>query len=171
VPQVLMVIAPDMFRDEEYARPKEVLERRGATVMTASTRAGRCEGRFGLEATADIALADAVASDHDAVVFIGGAGSRVFFDDPAAHALARAAYDEGRVVAAVCIAPSVLARAGLLAGRRTTSFSTQESDLLAHGAMWTGEPVVVDAPFVTGNGPEAAEEFGEAVGDLIGLRR
>jgi protease I len=171
MPQVLMVIAPDMFRDEEYAHPKQVLERRGATVVTASTRAGTCTGRFGLRATADIALADAHAADYDAIAFVGGTGARVFFDDETAHALARDAYARGKVVSAICIAPSVLARAGLLEGRRATSFETQESDLLVHGAHWSKGPIVVDPPFVTGNGPEAAYEFGAAVGHLMGLAR
>lgn len=168
---VLMVIAPDMFRDEEYARPKEVFERRGARVVTASIAAGECIGRFGLHATADIALADAHAADYEAIAFVGGAGARIFFDDETAHSLARDAYERGKVVSAICIAPSVLARAGLLAGRRTTSFETQESDLLAHGSLWTGEHVVVDPPFVTGDGPESACEFGNAVADLMGLPR
>lgn len=171
MPQVLMVIAPDMFRDEEYAHPKQIFERRGATVVTASTTAGECTGRFGLHATADIALADAHAADYEAIVFVGGAGARVFFDDVTAHAFARDAYERGKVVSAICVAPSVLARAGLLEGRHTTSFETQESDLLTHGALWTGEHVVVDAPFVTGDGPESAYEFGTAVADLMGLPR
>lgn len=166
---VLMVVAPDMFRDEEYAHPKEVFEARGARVVTASTRPGPVTGRFGLQAEADIALADADPADYRAVVFVGGSGASVFFDDPAAHALAREARDDGAVVAAICIAPSTLARAGLLAGRRATAFPSQQADLEACGAEFTGQSVTVDAPFVTANGPDAAYDFGEAVSDLAGL--
>jgi protease I len=169
MPAVLMVIAPETYRDEEYAHPKEVFERRGARVVTASTRPGVCTGRFGLTAVADIALADAAATDYDAVVFVGGGGAEVFFDDEAAHALAREALDAGRVVAAICIAPTILARAGLLTGRRATSFSSQASELRERGVLWTGDTVTTDPPFVTGNGPEAAYAFGEAVADLAGL--
>lgn len=167
--EVLMVVAPVTFRDEEYAEPKSVFEGRGAHVTTASVAPGPAVGRFGLHATADIALADADPADYDAVVFVGGGGAEVFFDDEAAHRLARGAFDAGRVVAAICIAPSILARAGLLAGRSATAFESQEDDLVDHGAHWTGHTVTVDAPFVTGNGPGAAHEFGEAVADLAGL--
>ena len=164
-----MVVAPVMFRDEEYAHPKEVFESRGATVVTASTRPGGITGRFGLEATADIGLADADARDYEAVVFVGGGGSEVFFDDPEAHALANDAYEAGRIVAAICIAPSILAHAGLLDGRSATAFPDREADLVLHGAAWTGQNVTVDRPFVTANGPGAAYDFGEAVAVLAGL--
>jgi protease I len=169
MPHVLMVIAPEVFRDEEYAHPVEVLGGRGVTVTTASTRPGPCHGKLGMTATADIALADAEAASYDAVVFMGGGGAQVFFDDPVAHALARDAFALGRVVAAICIAPSVLARAGLLDGVPATAFASQRDDLIAHGAQWTGVPVQVHGRIVTANGPEAARDFGTAIADLLGV--
>ncbi len=164
---VLMVIAPEDFRDEEYAHPKEVLESRGAEVVTASTRTGTCTGKLGMTATAGVAIAEADALDYDAVVFVGGPGSKVFFDDPFAHSLARAAREEGRVVAAICIAPSVLAHAGLLKGWPATAFETQQSDLEKHGAIWTGDPVTVEGFIITANGPDSARAFGEAIAEAI----
>lgn len=164
-----MVIAPDKFRDEEYAEPRAVLEERGAEVVTASVAPGPCRGRFGMLARADAALADTRGDDLDAVVFVGGAGASVFFDDADAHRLARAMSDEGKLLAAICIAPSTLARAGLLRGVEATCFPSQEEDLLAHGAVYTGEPVTVSGRIVTANGPEAAREFGGALADALGL--
>lgn len=169
MPKVLMVIAPDIFRDEEFTRPLEVLENRGANVLTASVQVGSCRGKFGLTAIADIALADAKPERFDAVVFVGGAGAQIFFDDEVAHAFARDMAAAGKVVAAICIAPSTLARAGLLAGRRVTAFSSQEQDLVDHGAVFTGEPVEIDGNIITADGPEAAYPFGEAIADALGL--
>jgi protease I len=169
VADILMLIAPEMFRDEEYALPKQVLERRGAHVVTASREAGECRGKLGLVARADITLAEARASDYAAVVFVGGAGATTYFDDPVAHALARSAKDAGAVIGAICIAPTILAHAGLLDGRRATAFPSQEEDLVTHGAIFTGDPVTVDAPFVTANGPESAIGFGEAVAEAVGI--
>ena len=166
---VLMLIAPETFRDEEYAHPKEVLEGRGATVVTASTRAGTCTGKLGMEAEATLAVSEADALDYDAVLFIGGAGAKVFFDDPFAHALARAARESKRVLGAICIAPSILARAGLLNGWPATAFESQKEDLEAHGAIWTGAPVQAEGHVITANGPEAAREFGVAVADALGI--
>ncbi len=169
MPNTLMVIAPSVFRDEEYAEPKAVLEARGAEVTTASVAPGECLGKLGMRATATMSVAEAVGRDWDAVVFIGGAGARVFFDDPAAHELARRQVDAGRLLAAICIAPSTLARAGLLEGVRATAFADREDDLRAHGAIWTGDPVTVDGSIITGNGPEAATLFGESVASALGI--
>lgn len=167
--RVLMVIAPAVFRDEEYAHPKAVLEARGAEVVTASRSAGACQGKLGMAAEATVALADADAVDYDAVIFVGGGGAETYFDDPVAHALARATLDAGRVLGAICIAPSILARAGLLRGVRATAFPSQRDDLIAHGAHWSDGPVEVAGPIVTANGPDAAREFGYQIGDLLGL--
>ncbi|MRR13421.1 hypothetical protein EG835_13430 [bacterium] len=167
--RVLMVIAPETFRDEEYAEPKAVLESLGATVTTASRAAGSSTGKLGMTAVATLGIAEADASDYDAVVFVGGSGASVFFDDPSAHTLARSAFDHGLVVAAICIAPSILARAGLLDGVRATAFPSQLDDLVAHGAVWTGAPVEIDGAILPANGPDAARDFGRAIADALGL--
>ncbi|MRS12465.1 MAG: DJ-1 family protein [Actinobacteria bacterium] len=167
--RVLMVIAPSVFRDEEYAQPKAVLEARGAEVVTASRSTGPAVGKLGLVAEATLALADAHAADYSAVVFVGGAGAETYFDDPVAHALARSALENGKVLAAICIAPSILARTGLLDGVRATAFPSQQTDLILRGAIWTDRTVEVAGPIITANGPEAARDFGYAIGDAIGL--
>lgn len=166
---VLMVIAPETFRDEEYELPKQVLEERGARVVTASTRRGTCHGKLGATAEAELAVAEADALDYDAVIFIGGAGSQVFFDDPYAQSLARAARTHQRVLAAICIAPSILARAGLLNGWPATAFESQRDDLEAHGAIWTGEPVTIQGHVITASGPAAARDFGIAIAEALGI--
>jgi protease I len=167
--EVVMVIAPKVFRDEEYALPKGVLESRGAHVVTASTAPGECIGKLGMHAHAEISVAEAATRDWGAVIFVGGAGASVFFDDASAHGLARRAAAGPGILSAICIAPSTLAHAGLLGGVRATAFPSQEQDLKAHGAIWTGKLVTTDGRIVTANGPEAAAEFGDTIGDLLGL--
>jgi len=169
MPDVVMVIAPEVFRDEEYAEPKRVLEDRGAQVVTASVTPGECIGKLGMKAEATMSVADAAKREWDAAVFVGGAGAQVFFDDEHAHRLATETYGRGNIAAAICIGPSVLARAGLLTGVRATAFESRHDDLIAHGALWTGAPVTVDGRIITANGPEAATEFGEALADALGI--
>jgi protease I len=166
-----MIIAPAIFRDEEYAVPKQILEARGACVFTASTVPGEAMGKLGMKAEATLSVSDAAARAWDAVVFVGGAGGAVFFDDAASHQLASHTLSSGNVLSAICIAPSTLARAGLLEGVRATAFPSQEQDLVDHGALWTGDAVTISGRIITANGPEAAEEFGHAIGDLLGLPR
>jgi protease I len=164
-----MVIAKNVFRDEEYLVPRAILEALGTHVRTASDSVGACRGKLGAVAYADLALRDVSAEAFGAIVFVGGAGAQTFFDDPEAHRISRGMLDSGKVVAAICIAPSVLARAGLLEGVRATAFASQESDLRAHGAIWTDGPVEIDGRIITANGPEAADGFGNAIADALGI--
>lgn len=164
-----MVIAPDQFRDEEYTHPREVLEARGASITVASVAPGPCRGKLGTMVRAHVALSEVDATSYAAVVFVGGAGSRIYFDDVDAHRVARTMHENGKVVAAICVAPSILAHAGLLRDVRATAFSSQEEDLRAHGALWTGAPVEIDGAIITGNGPAAARDFGMAIADVLGL--
>ncbi len=107
--QVLMVIASRDFRDEEYARPREILESAGYTVIVASRSRETARGMLGMRVQPDLLLSEACAADYDAVVFVGGSGAQTYWDDPEAHRLAREAASGGKVVAAICIAPVILA--------------------------------------------------------------
>ncbi len=161
--RVLLVIAPERFRDEEYREPRAVIEEAGGHVTVAAARRGRARGMLGLEVDPDITLDRVRAEDYDAVVFVGGSGASVYWDDPTAHALARRAAELGRVVGAICIAPVTLARAGLLRGRRATCWPAEAKELEAAGARCTGNPVEEDGLLVTGSGPQAARAFGEVL--------
>jgi protease I len=165
--RVALVIAPDQFRDEEYSEPKAVLESRGHETVTVSVAPGPCRGKLGMMAQADVSIRDIEATDFDAVVFVGGSGSSIFFDDTFAHELAREALWSGDVLGAICVAPSTLARAGLLQGVSATCFPSQREDLEAHGATYTGMPVETSGRIVTACGPEAATRFGEAIADVL----
>lgn len=163
----LMVVAPEVFRDEEYLEPKLVLEDGGLLVRTASNRLGPVFSKDGMRVISERTVADAEPAEYETVVFVGGAGAEVFFDDPDAHAFAKGVYDAGKVVGAICIAPSILANAGMLEGKTATAFESQEENLTAHGANYTGAPVEVDDRIVTANGPEASTAFGEAILKLV----
>jgi protease I len=159
--RALFVVAHEVFRDEEYDVPRRKLEENGVQVTVASWELGEATGRFGLKAPVDILLKDAAGSDYDAVVFIGGGGAEAFFQDPEAHRVIREADEAGAVVAAICIAPRALAEAGVLTGKRATSFPSQAGALKSLGVQYTGGATEVDGRYVTADGPESAEEFGE----------
>lgn len=163
--QVLMVIAPQNFRDEEYARPREILESAGYAVIVASRSRETARGMLGMRVRPDLLLSEARAADYDAVVFIGGSGAQTCWDDPEAHRLAQEAAEGGKVVAAICIAPVILARAGVLEGKQATVFDPPSlcAELTAHGATCTGASVQRDGRIVTASGPQAAEDFARSI--------
>ena len=165
--KVVMVIAPSNFRDEELFETKSVLEQAGVEVTIASSATGEITGSQGGKATAAIALSEVNPADYDAVVFVGGQGASTYFNDSTAQNLAKDALSKGKVVAAICIAPSILANAGLLDGKSATAFSSEQSNLESNGATYTGEAVTVDGKIITADGPSSARSFGEAIVNAI----
>jgi len=156
---VLAIIPPTDFNDMEFSAVVDGLRSRGATVMVGCSRSGGAVGMYGKSVGPDVLLSDVRVSDYDCIVFIGGAGATVYFDDPLAHSIASEAAAAGKVVAAICVSPVTLARAGVLQGRRATVFPDYAAELENAGAMYTGEDVTVDGRIITANGPGAAEKF------------
>ncbi len=165
--KALLIIAPSRFRDEEYFHTKEMLEKSIIGTVTASRTKGEADGSMGAKVNVGMALTDVDLNAYEAVVFIGGGGSSVYFNDPVALRLAKQAWDSGKVVAAICVAPSILANAGILNGKKVTAWVDKQPNLVAKGAIWTGEPVTVDGKLVTANGPKAAKEFGRAIARVM----
>jgi len=160
---VLMVIAHQGFRDEEYEQPRHMLEAAGARVTVASSSLAPAQGMLGATARPDILVGTADPTAFDAVIFVGGSGASEYWDNASAHVLARDAYQAGKVVAAICIAPVTLARTKLLRGKRATAFHSVRDHLEAEGAHVTDARVERDGTLITASGPEAAAHFGEAL--------
>ncbi len=165
---VLMVIAPVDFRDEEFLEPKAVFEQLNMNITVSSKGVKTAKGKLGASAEIDKDISAVHASDYDAVVFVGGPGASVYFEDSLALDLAKEAYESEKIVAAICIAPSILANAGILEGKKATSFSSESSNLEAQGAKYTGTDVEIDGKIITAKGPAAARKFGMAVADAVG---
>jgi len=161
--KVVMIIASQNFRDEELFETRRVLESAGAKVTVASTTTQQAVGMLGGKARPDVLLKNVSARDYDAVVFVGGSGAAQYWDDPIAHKLASDAAAAGKVVAAICIAPVTLARAGLLKGKKATVWKSQMSDLTKGGAVCTSASVETDGKIVTADGPSSAAAFGKAI--------
>ncbi|MBD3388995.1 MAG: hypothetical protein GF416_07910 [Candidatus Altiarchaeales archaeon] len=168
--RVLYVIAQENFRDEEYLVPKDILEDAGAEVVTASPMGGVSTGMLGAEVEADLRIGDANPADYDAVVVAGGGGSREYlWDDTDLRNILKGSYDDGKVVAGICLSGAVLAKAGVLDGRKATVFETPETvqALDAGGAEYVKEDVVTDGKVITASGPQAAEEYGRRIVEAI----
>jgi len=168
--KILMVVAPQDFRDEELFHTREEIENAGGMVTIASTSISEATGMFGATASPHITLDTARVEDYDAVIFVGGMGAEIYFDDPRAHEIARDAYSMKKLVSAICIAPSILANAEILNGKTATVWSGDRKyvDILNDsGARFTGKPVEQDGRIVTANGPEAAREFGTTIVEML----
>lgn len=168
--KVLFIIAPGNFRDEEFEVPFKLLNEAGASVKVASNTTHKSTGMFGAEVTPDLTIYEVEPLDYSAVVFVGGGGSSIYFDDQTAHKIAREAFNNHRVVAAICIAVATLANAGILTNKRVTAFESVVPVIQRGGAMFTGNPVQRDGMLLTGIGPSAAKQFAEELIAMLGDR-
>ena len=169
--KALMIIAPSNFRDEELFHTKEELEKTGTEVVVASKVTGTITGSMGGTAIAEKELSRINVSDYDAIVFVGGPGSQTYYSDSEALSIAREAVNQSKMLAAICIAPGILANAGVLEGKRATIWDSGDGAysrvLEKHGAVYTGEDVTIDGKIVTANGPQAARRFGKTIAELL----
>ena len=164
---ILIIIAPENFRDEEFFEPKAVFEKEGFSVTVASKGVNVAKGRMGGSAEIGKDISAVNVDEYGAVVFVGGAGAGVYLEDSNALSIAREAYDKGKVIAAICMAPSILANAGILEGKKATCFSSEASNLEEQGAKYTGSNVEIDGNVITADGPKSSKEFGIAVANAV----
>ena len=165
--KAVLIIASENFRDEELFETKRELEKANIKTVIASTKMTVSKGMLGAKAQPEILVDELSVDDYDAIIFVGGSGARQYFDSPTALNIARQAKNKGKVLAAICIAPTVLANAGLLDGVRATSFSSEQAKLKNAGAKYTGAAVEKDGLIITGRGPDAATQFGKTIADAL----
>ncbi|RJS72252.1 MAG: DJ-1/PfpI family protein [Candidatus Syntrophoarchaeum sp. WYZ-LMO15] len=160
--RILIIIAPEDFRDEEVLVPEEIFEEYGFTVDVASTTKKVAEGMRGTKIKPDLAFSDVNVGDYDAIVIAGGIGSREYlWGDDLLRSLVIEAYNREKIVAAICLSPVILARAGILDGKNATVFPDDEAikELVENGAIYQDEEVVVSDRIITGRDPHAARVF------------
>ena len=163
--RVVMIVAPKNFRDEELFIPRSFLEERGVEVQVASAVTSPITGMLGARVKPDMLLTQVRVSEYDAVIFVGGQGATFYFNDEDAQKIARQTLKEGKILAAICLAPNILANAGLLKGKKATCWNS--ANLIRKGADYQSDPVVRDGSIITANGPRAAARFAETVFQAI----
>lgn len=165
--KILFVIASQNFRDEEFRFPKEMLEAQGAKITVASSSLSEAKGMLGMKAKIDILIDQVRVNDFDGVVFVGGGGAREYFNHSIAHKVAKDAFQQDKVLAAICIAPVTLANAGLLNGKRATVFSSEIETIKNKGAIYTGKNIERDGKIITADGPRSAKDFAKALINVL----
>jgi protease I len=121
---------------------------------------------LGAKTTATLSFEEIDPKRYDGLVIIGGAGSQTYlWDDDVLNQIVKFFHQSGKVVAAICLAPVVLARAGILKGKKATYYESPVSfrEMKTGGVVITNAPVVKDGRIITANGPAASQEFTDAI--------
>lgn len=166
--KIAMIIAFIDFKDEEYFIPREFFEKAGIEVVTVSNQSGMAQGISGAEVMVNIKLDDLKVGDYDSIVFIGGSGCLENLDNELSYSIAWKAVEQNKILAAICIAPVILAKAGVLKGKKATVWSdplyrTPIEILKKNGAIYQDASFVADGKIITANGPQSAEDFTKAI--------
>lgn len=156
--RVLILIA-EGCEEIEAVTVIDLLRRAGIEVVVAGLAEGAVKASRGVVLIPDVALDEVVEQRFDMVVLPGGAGgAERLRADGRVHRLLHHQANVGRYIAAICAAPSVLAAAGLLKGRRATSFPGFLDR--AEGVKYdAATAVVIDDKLVTSRGPGTALDF------------
>jgi protease I len=169
---IAFLVASEGIEQIELTEPWNAVEKAGGTPRLLSTEGGTVQAFNHLD-RADTFDVDAVVSDadpasYDGLVLPGGvANPDALRTDEDAVAFVREFVESERPVAAICHAPWTLAEAGVLQGRRLTSWPSLQTDLRNAGAEWVDEEVVVDGRLVTSRKPDDLPAFNEAMLELF----
>jgi len=165
--KAVLIIPAENFHDQELFETRRFLDTAGVQTFVASTKIGAIRGMLGNTAEATAAITSLKVDDYDAIVFVGGLGAALYLDSPVALNIAREAAAKRKVLAAISVAPTILANAGVLRGVRATSFISERVTLERAGARYTGAPVERDGLIVTAASPTMASEFARAIADAL----
>ena len=155
------------FEETEAIAPIDILKRCGKEVVTVGVGGGEITGAHGITVVADITDSDMILTDKvEMIVLPGGMpGTLNLEKNEAVQAAIRYCADNDKYIGAICAAPSIIGKLGLLDGKKATCFPGFEQFLT--GAEFTGDPVNIDGKIITARGAGVAVDFGLALAETL----
>jgi len=167
----IAVLAADVYEDNELWYPRIRLTEAGAEVRVVGARNGDTyKSKHGQPVTAEIGADQARAADFDGVVVPGGFAPDYMRRQPPMIAFVRDMFNQGKLVAFICHAGWVAISAGILNGRRATSFYSIRDDMVNAGARWEDAEVVVDGNLISSRNPNDLPAFCRAIIEKLSER-
>lgn len=162
--KTIAILATDGFEESELKSPMEAMEKEGFTVHIVSPEKKSikawADGNWGKEYDVDKTLDEVDSRDYNALVLPGGViNPDKLRRNNKALKFVKDFFDAKKPVAAICHGPQTLISAGVVKGRKMTSFPSIKDDLINAGANWVDMEVVVDEGFVTSRNPDDLPAF------------
>lgn len=160
------ILVANGFEQSELQEPRSALDNAGAITSIVSPERNEAQGWHHQEPgdafAVDVRLDDANAEEYDALLLPGGVmNPDTLRMNPRAVEFVRAFFEAGKPVAAICHGPQLLIDAGVVEGRKLTSYPSIRKDLINAGAIWVDERVVTDNGLVTSRKPDDLPFFNE----------
>jgi protease I len=158
------ILATDGFEQDELFSPLEALRDANADVKVIAPHDDKIKGwkhtDWGKPIQVDLTLDEAKPEDFDALVLPGGVINPDHLRrEPKAVQFVKEFFQSGKPVAAICHGPQMLIEAGVVRGKKLTSFASIKTDLKNAGAEWLDLEVVVDNGLVTSRSPDDLPAF------------
>ncbi|MFO8011552.1 MAG: type 1 glutamine amidotransferase domain-containing protein [Dehalococcoidia bacterium] len=151
----IAILVEDRYQVLELWYPLIRLREEGGEVVIVGPEAGGVyKSGHGYEITADVSADSLNIEGFDAVFVPGGYAPDLMRRTTSMVQAVKDAYEQGKIVAAICHAGWMLASAGIVSGKRVTSFITIKDDMVNAGATWLDEPVVRDGQIITSRTPD-----------------
>ncbi len=168
----IAILATDGFEQSELIKPRQALDQAGATTEVISPKTGEIKGwnhtEWGESVKVDKALGQANPADYAALVLPGGVMNPDHLRmDPAAVDFVRKFVETGKPVAAICHGPWLLVEAGVVKGKKVTSWPSLKTDLRNAGAEWIDQEVSKDGQFITSRKPDDIPAFSRTIIDTL----
>jgi len=154
----ILMISADGFEQSELEVPRDKLKEAGAKVTLATPEGRNVKGwkdkNWGPVAKSDAAIESVDPNDFDALLIPGGQmNPDILRANARAVEIVKAFAEAGKPIAAICHGPWLLVEAGILKGRKATSYKSIKTDVINAGAQWEDRDVVVDDGIVTSRAP------------------
>ena len=168
----IALLVENDYQDQEVWYPYYRLKEEGFTVVTVGTRAAEVyKSKHGYPVTAQLGPEAVAVEEFDAVVIPGGWAPDRLRQNAQLVEFVRGMFTAEKVVAAICHAGWMLVSAGILKGKRATSFIAIKDDMRAAGCTWTDEETVVDGNLITARRPDDLPSFVRAIIDTLRTRK
>jgi protease I len=163
---IAFLVAPEGIEQVELTEPWKAVERAGGKPELLSTDDGEVQAFNHLDKAdtfpVDRVVSDASAREYDGLVLPGGVANPDFLRmDEDAVGFVREFFELGKPVAVICHGPWTLVEAGVLEGRKITSWPSLKTDIRNAGGEWVDEEVVVDQGLVSSRNPDDLPAFCE----------
>ena len=163
-----VVILANGFEEIEALGVVDILRRSNIQTDIAGTEKSFVESSHGVKVISDKHLDEIDVDDYDAIILPGGSPGYINLkNNKKILDLIRLANEKGKLIAAICAAPTVLAHAGILKGKKATVYPGMEDQIKDAGAEFLDELVVVDGNIVTSRGPSTALLFGWKLSEIL----
>ncbi|HLG31772.1 MAG TPA: DJ-1/PfpI family protein [Ignavibacteriaceae bacterium] len=155
------------FNEEEYLTVRKLILKAGKNVFITSDDHTSCSGSKGMKVKSDTSFSNINTQNFAGIILIGGKGTRPYWTNFQLHNILNNFHNSGRIISAICSAPVILSKAGILKNKSATCNPDDKMELINSGIDYNDRNVVIDGNVVTADGPKSAVQFTEAVLHLL----